>query len=426
MRETNNRKKRIISLTLAILLLAGTLIPNSPISPITEKQAQVHQYLSPFDSDAVALKIQETIYYGILEHKESIDISDNPVPVADFGKIWSDMRDETPDLYMVKGTYSYTYKTINGMRYVTKFRPKYTMTAEEMAEAQLVWANEIQEILSKRNPNWNDIQTMMYFHDYLVLKCNYDRTYTYYDAYNMLTKDTGVCMAYTLLYQALMEALGYSLDYVTSVEMNHIWNRIRVGDSMYNIDVTWDDPTPDRLGQVKHEYLLISDSAMDDDHQYTWEEGYGQCMNDYYDDMFWRDVNTAIIPVGDEFFFIYKGSFYKWTADNKLVKCVSLSSKWYTDKQKSRYWYRNNTDGSKNLNFSVLWPAGDKILYNATSSIKTLDPKTNKLATVYTYKGNGNICGFSYDGSTLTLQVGYNPFNMDECEIVTIPNFTVS
>lgn len=426
MKERNISKTRIISFALAVLLLAGVLIPNSPISPITEKQAQVHQYLSPYDSDAVALKIQDTIYYGILEHQEKIDISATPVTVAEFSKIYRDMIYERPDLFMIKTNYSYNYKTINDIRYVTKVWPKYTMTAEEVSNAQLVWVNEIQEILSTRNPNWNAMQTLVYFHDYLVLKCQYDNSYTYYDAYNMLTKDTGVCMAYTLLYEALMEALGYNTDYVVSEEMNHIWNRVRLGNSLYNIDVTWDDPNPDRLGHVDHYHLLTSDRVMGENHQYTWEEGNGMCTDPLYDDAFWRDVHTALIPVGDEFFFIYKGSFYKWTADNKLVKCVSLSSKWYTDARKSYYWYRNNSDGSKTYNFSVLWPAGDKILYNATSSIKSFDPKTNKLATVYTHKGKGNICGFSYDGSTLTLQVGYNPFNATECETIVIPNFVVS
>lgn len=421
------KQKRTVAFLLAVLLMAGVLFGSGgPLAIVSTHEAQVHRYLSPYDSDANALAIQNELYYGVLERREYIDISATPVTVAECSKIWNDLRREAPDLYMVNNAYSYSYKTINGIRYVTKFWPKYNMTAEEMANAQLVWYNEISEILSTRNPDWNAMQTIMYFHDYLILKCQYDNSYTYYDAYNMLTKDTGVCMAYTLLYQALLEAVGLSCDYVSSQEMNHIWNRVRLGSSIFNVDVTWDDPTPDRLGRVDHYHLLTSDSVMDDNHQYTWEEGYGLCTDDIYDDAFWRDVHTAIIPVGDEFFFIYKGSFYKWTTDNKLVKCVSLSSKWYTDAKKRSYWYQNNTDGSKNYNFSVIWPAGDKILYNSTSSIKTFDPKTNKLATVYTHKGYGNICGFSYDGSTLTMQVGYNPFNMNECETIVIPNFVVS
>lgn len=392
----------------AILIAGGLLVPGSPIG-ISTQQAQVHRYLSPYDSDANALAIQKAIHDGILEHKEYIDISATPVPLTEFSKIWRDLCREAPDLYMVNSAYSYSYKTTNGIRYVTKFWPKYIMTAEEASNAQLVWANEIQEILSTRNPNWNAMQTIMYFHDYLILKCQYDTSYTYYDAYNMLTKNTGVCMSYTMLYQALLESLGFSCDYVSSQEMNHIWNRVRMGGSIFNVDVTWDDPTPDRLGRVDHRHLLTSDSVMDDNHQYTWEEGYGLCTDDMYDDAFWRDVHTAIIPVGDEFYFIYKGSIYCWTTENTLKKCVSLSSKWYTDSKKNRWWRYENEDGSYCTNYSVMWPAGDKIMYNAAYSIKTFNPKNNKLETLYSYKGPGCIYGFTYNGNSITLQVGSHP-----------------
>ena len=415
-----NHGKRICALLLAVVVFCGGFC-----ALIHTEQGQVPRHLGQFDSDPTALKIQERLYYGILERRETIDLSDVSVPYTQFNKIWNDFQYKTPTMYMVK-SYRYNYKTTNGIRYVTKVWPTYNMTAEEMSNAQLVWVDKIQSIAGSRNPDWNTTQTALYFHDYLILNGCYDNSYTYYDAYNFFTRGTGVCLAYTLAYDALLEAVGMRNEYTDSDQMNHIWNRVYIAGTPYNVVVTWDDPTMDRLGQVKHTHFLVSDSVLDDNHQYTWEEGYGQCSDTYFDDWFWRDVNTAFIPVGDDFVFIYKGSFYKWTADNRLVKCASLSSKWYTDAKKSRYWYQTNTDGSKNYNFSVIWPAGDKILYNSTSSIKTFDPKTNKLATVYTHKGWGNICGFSYDGSTLTMQVGYNPFNMNECETIVIPNFVVS
>ena len=416
-----NHRKRICALLLAAVMFLGGFC-----ALIDTKQGKGPQYLGKYSSDPTAQAIQAKLYEGLLLGQSAIDISSTPVPVTEFSKIYVDLRYSTPSLYMVEARYSYSYKTINNVRYVTKVYPSYNMTQDEIAKAQLIWADKIQSIAGSRNPYWNAAQTALYLHDYLALNAHYDKSYTYYDAYTLFTKGTGVCMAYTLAYDALLEAVGIHNDYTDSDEMNHIWNRVYIGGSPYNVDVTWDDPSLDRLGQVQHRHFLVSDSVLDDNHQYTWDEGYGQCSSTHFDDWFWRDVNTAFIPVGDDFYFIYKGSFYKWTADNRLVKCVSLSSKWYADSKKRSYWYSVNTDGSKNLNFSVLWPAGDKILYNATSSIKTFDPKTNKLETVYKYTGSGNICGFSYDGSTLTLQVGYNPWKPQECEIITIPDFYVS
>jgi len=423
MSNRNHTKKqiRIFALLLAVAVFLGGFS-----SLIRIEEAQIPRYLGNYDSDPIAQRIQDRLYSGIMERKVSIDLSDISVPLTQFRNIWFSFHNNTPDLYMVSNGYSYNSKIKNGICYITKFWPNYLITAEDQANAQLIWADNIQSIVAGRNPNWNSMQTALYFHDYLALNSCYDHSYTYYDAYNILTKNTGVCKAYTMAYDALLSAVGIQTDYISSDSMDHCWNRVFIGGNQYNVDVTWDDPSQDRLGQVRHQHFLVSDSVLDDNHQYTWDEGYGKCNDTSYDDAFWKDVNTAFIPVGDEFFFIYKGSFYKWTADNRLVKCVSLSSKWYTDSRKNRWWLVENSDGSKTTNFSVLWPAGDKILYNATSSIKTFDPKTNKLATVYTYKGKGNICGFSYDGSTLTLQVGYNPWTPQECEIITITDFYVS
>lgn len=412
-----NRCKRFCALLLAAVIFLGGFC-----SLIDVKQGQGPQYLGKYDSDATALAIQAKLYEGMLLGESVIDISSTPVPVSEFSKIYSDLRYTYPDLYMIQGRYSYNYKTINNVRYVTKVYPTYTMTKDEIARAQLVWANKIQSIIAARNPNWNVLQTALYLHDYLALNAYYDFGYTNYDAYSILTTGTGVCMAYTLAYDALLEAVGIRCDYTVSQEMNHAWNKVIFGGSQFNVDVTWDDPTPDRWGQVKHNYFLISDSVMDDSHSYTWNEGYGMCADTMYDDAFWKDVNTAFIPVGDDLYFIYRNSFYKWTAQNTLEKCVTLSSKWYTDSSRNRYWRYTGSDGKYYTNYSVLWPAGNKILYNATSSIKTFDPKTNKLATIYSYKGPGNIYGFTYNGSSLTLQVGYNPGG--PFDVVTVTDFT--
>ena len=427
MQKRNNRKTRILSFALAVLVLVAALIPNSLIS---EKEAQVPQYLGKYDSDPIASEVQRRLYNGILEQQTYIDFSDISIPLATFWDVWVDLRFSESQLYMMPymSYPEYRYDWVSYVYYITRAYPIYKENANNHANAQMILNDTVQSIVGNINPNWNTTQIALYLHDYLALNCRYDKSYTYRDAYTMLTQGTGVCEGYYHAYNLLLEAAGMKSDYTLTSDGSHIWNRVFIGGKQYNVDVTGDDPSLDRLGQVKHRYFLVSDSIMDDEHEYTWKEGYGLCSDDYFDDWFWRDVNTAFIPVGDDFYFIYKGSICKWTADNKLEKCVSLSSKWYSDSSKRSYWYSYNVDGSKNYNFSVMWPAGDKILYNATSSIKTFDPKTNKLATVYKYTGKGNICGFSYDEDSkrLTMQVGYDPWKPHECEIITVENFKVT
>lgn len=405
---------------IALFVIAALLL--SAAAMIRTEEVTVKLPLSAYDADPQALAMQSDLYYGILERRQSIDVTKYNYTLTEFSNILRDLRYAHPDLYMVKSAYSYSYKTVDGTRYVTKYWPKYTMTAEEQAEAQLIWSECIQNIIAKVDPNWNNTQKAMYLHDYLVANYEYDLTYTNYDAYSLLTTGKGVCMAYTLAYTALLNAVGISADYTTSVEMNHAWNQVLLGGSYYNVDATWDDPTPNCLGKVSHDDFLVSDALLSDDHSFTWEEGYGQCTDTGFDDWFWRDVNTAIIPMDGDFFFIKKGTIYKWDLEsNTLIKCKTLTSKWYVKGKSGSYWRYKNSDGSWNTNFSVMQAAGDVILYNTPYSIKTFDPATNKLSVIYDYKGKGCIYGFRYDGNSITLQVSSDCNQTSE--FVTVTDF---
>ena len=413
---TRLRSPRLIALLLtAALLLSGAAM-------VRTEQGQTDLYLARYDGNAKAQAMQEELYYGILEHQESIDVSQYNYTVTEFGQILRDLTYTHPDLYMIKTAYSYSYKTVNGTQYVTKYKPKYTMTVEEQSKAQLIWYETISNITAKVDPNWTATQKAMYLHDYLAANYEYDLSHTNYDAYSLLTTGKGVCMAYTLAYTALLNAVGITTDYTTSAEMNHAWNRVLLYGNYYNVDVTWDDPTNDRLSYVRHDHFLVSDSSLSDDHSYTWAEGYGSCTSTSYDDWFWQDVDTAIIPMNGNFYFIKQGIIYEWdVAANTLNKCATLTSKWYVKGKSGSYWRYKLSDGSWNTNWSVMQAAGDKILYNTAYSIKTFDPVTNKLAVVYEYTGTGCIYGFYYDGSTLTLQVSTDC--METYDFVTITNF---
>ena len=54
---------------------------------------------------------------------------------------------------------------------------------------------------------------------------------------------------------------------------------LTIDGKQYNADVTYDDPTPDRLGKVSHRYFLRSDDYFTESHQYSAAEGCGQCTD---------------------------------------------------------------------------------------------------------------------------------------------------
>lgn len=74
-------------------------------------------------------------------------------------------------------------------------------------------------------------------HDYLVRHMRYDSRY--YSPYHAFFKGRGMCMAYALAFQRLMQEMGIPCLYVKG--KNHAWNMVKVGKYWYNVDVTWDD-----------------------------------------------------------------------------------------------------------------------------------------------------------------------------------------
>lgn len=83
-----------------------------------------------------------------------------------------------------------------------------------------------------------------------------------------------VCQGYALTFQAFMETLGIENEYVRGEATNssghtggHAWNKVKVDGQWYWIDVTWDDPVPDRPGIVYwYTYFLISEEQMNRNH----------------------------------------------------------------------------------------------------------------------------------------------------------------
>ena len=95
-------------------------------------------------------------------------------------------------------------------------------------------------------------------HDYLATHNEYDmRLYSgnlpalSRTSYGALVNRTSVCSGYALAYQHLMEDAGIPCEYVTGMTTrgSHAWNIVQIGGEWYHVDVTWDDPTPDREGK---------------------------------------------------------------------------------------------------------------------------------------------------------------------------------
>ena len=232
-----------------------------------------------------------------------------------------------------------------------------------------------------------DADKALLLHDYLVYNCEYD-----YDNYlsntvpnesyqisGLLLKGVGVCQAYAITFRYFMDRAGIESYVVESGYMNHAWNVIKIGGSYYHTDVTWDDPVYDRLGLVKHDYFLLSDSAISksrsgDSVHYGWDMPDGTCSSTLYDNAYWCGVNSPICLSGRDRYYI---------TGRKIVRRDGASGAEYTLKELNS-WPTWEGTGHWGYNHSGLWLDEGKLYYNTATELRRVDCSTLADQTVYT------------------------------------------
>lgn len=200
-----------------------------------------------------------------------VDISEYNLPIEtdEQRKIyWADLnlcKKSEPMLFYLQETSTAT----NG-KVATKLIFKYSCSQSEAQTRTRQIETVISEALSHVRSDMSDYQKALVLHDWLADNVEYaysrylrgelkDDDYTCYGA---LVKKEAVCEGYTKSYTLLMRQCGIESFYVYNDKMNHAWNVIRIGSEYFNVDVTWDDPVQDQIGQVSHKYLLVDNNTL--------------------------------------------------------------------------------------------------------------------------------------------------------------------
>lgn len=131
-------------------------------------------------------------------------------------------------------------------------------------------------------PDMDDRQKLRALHDGLVRMCVYD-TETYEAGYRdgvtapfaadgALLDHRAVCAGYGRAYSMLCRAVGLHAVYITSDQMGHGWNAVRLDGQTYYIDCTFDDPVPDGGEYVTDTYFLLTAEELMRTHQ--WDRAF--------------------------------------------------------------------------------------------------------------------------------------------------------
>lgn len=274
------------------------------------------------------ISIEDTLYNGMVSSKEQIDVSAYRLPVKEFGEVLQKVLNGSPELFYVGKRYGYWLDRSG--EYVAGFVPSYeynghTLEAEEIGQLKRTFEETADSVLSTIDPDWSDLEKVLYVHDYLASQYEYDTRSPgsetdpcHYDAYSLIVEGRAVCEGYSLAYLYFMKRLGISCSTVPSDEMCHMWNQVQIDGEWYHVDVTQDDPLNDLPGKVQHNHFLLSDEGISARGHSGWDSPISDgCQDTFYDDYFWKSSEAPFVNCNDSWYFVRSSGrtdagIYRW------------------------------------------------------------------------------------------------------------------
>ncbi|MBR4096838.1 MAG: hypothetical protein IKK42_06000 [Oscillospiraceae bacterium] len=149
---------------------------------------------------------------------------------------------------------------------------KYRMTADEISSMNMAAEKAAQEIVAQLTPDMDNYEKLKFFHDYLILNCETDKTYAFADTvYGALVEKKALCEGYSKAFAYLCNLAGIENAIVTGeTYVPHMWNMVKLDGNWYHVDVTWDKPT-DELHKhfpdvILYQYFMVTDSVIKNTH----------------------------------------------------------------------------------------------------------------------------------------------------------------
>ena len=379
-------------------------------------------YASAQSADDMLAEAKEALKKGLLSVQDRIDISQCGIStdkIDEVKDIFVQVINENPELFFVGNGFHYyerdgvftaiaPYYQLDGTTYANLTEEQKSQIRQKQTALEQV----VNGILAQVDPKWSDLETALFLHDYLATHAQYDETLQIRDAYTILVKGTGVCQAYTLAYRLLLNRVNITSGTVTSTALNHIWNILLIDDKWYHVDVTWDDPTEDRIGQSQHVYFCLSEDKLKatnngahtaPDFKYSLNV---KTDDKTFDNYYWANVDSAFVPLNGKWYYLLYQSGLMQTADPKQEGSLKkqINTVWYVWMNGSDYWLGL---------YSGLSRYNDTLIYNTPDAVYSYDPENEKEQAVHTLtpaeRSEGYIYGTVVDGNVLRYAVQQNP-----------------
>ena len=324
-----------------------------------------------------------------------------------------------PELYFVDAT---RYMEGTDGTYSYSVYPIYLYDANTVKKMQKTFDAKVNKYLSKIDESMTDFQKVAILHDELVINCHYyDEGAKYITAYNAIVEDKANCQGYSEAYAYLLSLAGIKTEIVESSAMFHMWNKVCIDGEYYNVDLTWDDPMPNKEGHVGHKFFLLSDEAIcsgEDEiaEHYGFDYAYFKSDSKKYDKCKYRYINTKFCFVDDSCYYI--DNTYNVKNEEFLVKYDYVNDASQVVESFGYRW-RSSPSSYWRGGFMSLDENAGLLYFNSDKEIYTYDVDTHEIKR-YSNENlfDGNCYGMRIIDNKVYALIGENPNVEGELELV--------
>lgn len=151
--------------------------------------------------------------------------------------------------------------------YIYEFMYKNKIPPEllNLSEEQLSFYGGLKACLDEAYSYKTSYEQEKAVHDYIVLNCEYGSGAGSNRAEGVFVYKQAVCNGYAKAFKLCMDILGMPCITVSGVvdgNAGHVWNSVQLDGDWYVVDVTWDDPVPDKPGEISYQYFNITDAKL--------------------------------------------------------------------------------------------------------------------------------------------------------------------
>lgn len=383
------------------------------------------------DEAAALVESDDEAYLKICQAIRSFEgeanLSDCKRSVKDLQILMQKVLSEHPEFFYLSNHYGYATDSQN---MVTRIILYYEYEGEALTEAIAEYEALFGALVALGSEEWSDLETVLFYHDYLAAHYSYDTDYEIYDAYGFLKNGEGVCQAYSLVFDGLMSYYGIPCTFAQSENLKHIWNVVFVDGGWYYLDVTWADPIVsgrtadmvDRPGSVHHSYFLLSASEDLDAHftkkgaQYDLVLGaeLTASTTPHRYSHIWKHTTAPFVEANGHFYGVEVTVNENGIASNALFVEVNFKKSGLVTRYATLpvFWYVPGESSAYRGNFSGLCTDGRYVYYSTESAVYKYDSLNGSIVAVNVDNVNPDekkIYSLRLEAGALVAYLGASP-----------------